>query len=273
MTTVTTANHLTSKLARRYQYALILLRQLVITDFKLRYQGSVLGYLWSLLKPLALFTILYIVFVRFMRFGVSPVSLFLGIVLWTYFAEVTLQGIRAIVDKGDLMRKLNFPRYVIVLSGACSALINLLLNLVVVGIFMVLTHTAFEVSAVLLPVFILELFVLAVSLAFFLSALFVRFRDLSHIWELVLQAGFYLTPIIYTLSLIPGQYAKILILSPLAQIIQDSRRVLLDPQAQTVSTYYPDSMMRLVPIAIVVVIAVISVAYFRRRSRFFAEEV
>ncbi len=262
-----------SNLANRYRYSIILLRQLVITDFKLRYQGSVLGYVWSLLKPLALFSILYVVFVRFLRFGVGPVPLFLGIVLWTYFAEVTLQGIGSIVGRGDLLRKLNFPRYVIVLSTAFSALINLFLNLVVVGIFMVFTHTALRLDALLLPLLILEIFVLSVSLAFYLSALFVRFRDLSHIWELVLQAGFYMTPIIYTLNFIPAKYAKYLILNPLAQIIQDSRYVLLDPTSQTISTFYPNPLVRLVPLGIVLVTALVSVSYFRRRSRFFAEEV
>ena len=260
-------------LANRYRYSLILLRQLVITDFKLRYQGSVLGYVWSLLKPLALFSILYVVFVRFLRFGVGPVPLFLGIVLWTYFSEVTLQGIGSIVGRGDLLRKLNFPRYVIVLSTAFAALINLYLNMVVVGIFMAFTHTALRVDALILPLLILELFVLSVSLAFYLSALFVRFRDLSHIWELVLQAAFYLTPIMYSLNFIPAKYAKYLILNPLAQIIQDARYVLLDPHAQTISTYYPNPLARLVPIGVVLLFAVISVIYFRRRSRSFAEEV
>jgi ABC-2 type transport system permease protein len=262
-----------SSLSSRYSYSLILLRQLVITDFKLRYQGSFLGYVWSLLKPLALFSILYVVFVRFLRFGVGPVPLFLGIVLWTYFSEVTLQGIGSIVGRGDLMRKLNFPRYVIVLSTAFSALINLFLNLVVVGIFMIFTNTAIRLSALILPLLIIELFVLSVALAFFLSALFVRFRDLSHIWELVLQAGFYMTPIIYTLNFIPPKYAKYLILSPLAQIIQDARYVLLDPHAQTITTFYPNPLIRLVPLGIVAVIAVVSANYFRCRAPYFAEEV
>ncbi len=262
-----------SNLANRYRYSLILLRQLVITDFKLRYQGSVLGYVWSLLKPLALFSILYVVFVRFLRFGVKPVPLFLGIVLWTYFAEVTMQGINSIVGRGDLLRKLNFPRYVIVLSTAFSALINLFLNMIVVGVFMVFTHTALRTEALLLPILIVELFVLAVSLAFYLSALFVRFRDLSHIWELVLQAAFYATPIMYSLNYVPAKYAKFLILNPLAQIIQDSRYVLLDPSSQTITSFYSNPAIRLVPIGLVATFAVISVMYFRRRSRFFAEEV
>jgi ABC-2 type transport system permease protein len=260
-------------LADRYHYSLILLRQLVITDFKLRYQGSVLGYLWSLLKPLALFSILYVVFVRFLRFGVGPVSLFLGIVLWTFFSEVTVQGIGSIVNRGDLLRKLNFPRYVVVLSTAFSGLINLFFNLIVVGVFMVLTRTVPPLEALLLPLLILELFVFSLALAFFLSALYVRFRDLSHIWELLLQAAFYATPIIYTLNFIPAQYAKYIVLTPLAQIIQDARYVLLDPHAQTVSTFHHSPWARLIPLSMVLLVALFSLLYFRHRSRYFAEEV
>src|SRR4051812_41217082 len=117
----------------KYRYSTILLRQLVITDFKLRYKGSVLGYVWTLLRPLALFAILYTVFVYFLKIGSSTphyaVYLLIGVVLWNYFIEVTNNGLSAIVGKGDLMRKLAFPRYVVVLAGSLSALINLSINL------------------------------------------------------------------------------------------------------------------------------------------------
>src|SRR5690349_2541607 len=133
----------------------ILLRELVITEFKLRYQGSVLGYLWSLLKPLMLFTILYFVFVRFLKFGEGiehfEVSLLLGIVMWTFFTEATGQGMQAIVARGDLIRKINFPKYIIVISGTISALINLLLNLVVVLLFIIINGVDIKWSILLLP--------------------------------------------------------------------------------------------------------------------------
>jgi len=107
---------------------MILLRELVITDFKLRYQGSFLGYLWSLLRLLLLFAIMYLVFVYFLRFGEGiehfAVSLLLGIVMWTFFSEATNQGMRAIIDRGDLLRKINFPKYILVISATISALIN-----------------------------------------------------------------------------------------------------------------------------------------------------
>jgi len=274
---------------RRYRYSAILLTQLVKTDFKLRYQGSVLGYLWSLLKPLLLFVILYIVFAQFLRLGDEvphfPIYLLLGIVLWNYFAEVTVGSVAAIVGRGDLLRKINFPKYVIVLAGSFSALINLFLNLIVVGIFMAFADVELSWDALLILPIILELFVFAIGAAFFLSALYVKFRDVSYIWEVLMQAAFYLTPIIYPLSRITdftihgftlhsATVLKIIMLNPMAQIIQDSRYVLVTPQSPVVGQFYGGNWLAwLIPIGIVVVVSITAALYFRKRSRFFAEEV
>lgn len=265
------------KLTSRYRYSFILLKQLVITDFKLRYQGSILGYMWSLLRPLAIFVILYIVFTRFLRIGDGiphyPVYLLLGIVLWNFFIEVTTGSVGVVVAKGDLMRKINFPKYVIILAGSVAALINLFLNLLVVLLFMFINGVDFRLGGLFFPLLVLELFVFSLAVGFFLSAAFVRFRDIGYIWEVVTQAAFYATPILYPLALVPVQYAKILILNPLAQIIQDSRYVLITDQTQTVGSLYSNELMRLVPLAIVGVSVIVAVRYFRKRSRFFAEEV
>lgn len=265
------------KLTSRYRYSFILLKQLVVTDFKLRYQGSILGYMWSLLRPLAIFIILYIVFTRFLRIGDNiphyPVYLLLGIVLWNFFIEVTTGSVGVVVSKGDLMRKINFPKYVIILAGSVAALINLFLNLLVVLLFMFLNGVDFRLAGLLFPLLVFELFVFSLAVGFFLSAAFVRFRDIGYIWEVLTQAAFYATPILYPLALVPVQYARILILSPLAQIIQDSRYVLITDQTLTINSLYSSQFARLIPLAIVGVTVIISVTYFRKRSRFFAEEV
>jgi ABC-2 type transport system permease protein len=261
----------------KYRYSLILLRELVITDFKLRYQGSILGYLWSLLKPLALFTILYFVFVKFLKFGGDiphySVYLLLGIVLWSFFAEVTNSGLGSIVGRGDLLRKLNFPRYVIVLSTAFSALINLGINMIVVVIFMIINGVGFSFSALWSIVFIVELFILALSLAVILSALFVKYRDMSHIWEVVMQGLFYATPIIYPLSMISTKYAQIILINPLAQIIQDIRYYVISDQTITAQSLDSPIIIRLLPFIIVLVLTIISVLYFKKRAKYFAEEI
>lgn len=264
-------------LAQRYRYSVILLKQLVKTDFKLRYQGSVLGYVWSLLRPLALFAILYVVFGRFLNIGKAipnfQIYLLLGIVLWNFFSETTNGSVSAVVGKGDLIRKINFPKYVIILATSISAFINLLLNFLVVGIFMIIANVDLGWDALFVPLLVLQLFILALGLSFFLSASFVRFRDISYIWEVVLQGAFYATPILYPLSSIPEAAAKLLILNPVAQIIQDMRYVLVTKNTATIDTLYGTPLIRIVPILATVSVAVCAAFYFKKKSKFFAEDV
>lgn len=258
----------------------ILLRELVVTDFKLRYQGSVLGYLWSLLKPLLLFAILYIVFVRFLKFGSDiehfPVYLLLGIVLWSFFTEATAQGMQAIVGRGDLIRKINFPKYIIVISGTVSALINLLLNLIVVLIFVIINGVDLHWSLFLFPINIIELYVFSLAIAFWLSAAYVKYRDVSHIWEVFLQGAFYATPILYSVSMVIQQSelaAKLLLLNPIAQIIQDARYNIITHQTITTGNIIGNSAIQLIPYAIVLLSIILATLYFKRNQKYFAENV
>lgn len=259
----------------------ILLRELVITDFKLRYQGSVLGYLWSLLKPLLLFAILYVVFVRFLRFGADvehfAVYLLLGIVLWTFFAEATIQGMSAIVARGDLIRKINFPKYIIVISGTISALINMLLNLLVVFIFILLNGVDIKATILLLPLNILELYIFSLAIATLLGALYVKYRDISHIWEVLLQGAFYATPILYPLSLVIKEaglpVAQLLLLNPVAQVIQDARYNLITHQTATTFSLIDNPWIAAIPLVIVLVLAIAAAWYFKKNQKYFAENV
>lgn len=269
-----------NRLKQRYTYSFILLQRLVITDFKIRYQGSVLGYFWTLLRPLALFAILYVVFIHFLKFGADQphfaVSLLLGIVIWNYFVEVTLGGVTAVVEKGDLLRKLSFPRYTIVVAGSFSALINLVLNLLVVLFFMALNGVDFRWTAILAILPIIELFIFSLSIAFLLSALYVRFRDINYVWEVILQAGFYATPILYPISMVVAtapNIAKYLLLNPIAQIIQDLRVLLIDPTTPTLTDLFENPYARFIPIVLVLIVAIVAVYYFRKQSPSFAEEI
>lgn len=250
------------------------------TDFKLRYQGSILGYVWSLLRPLALFAILYLVFGMVFRVGDAipyfPVYLLIGIVVWNYFLEVTTGSVSAIVSRGDLIRKINFPKYVIVLAGSISALINLFINSAIITLFMVVNHVPVQGKLVLLPLLIAELFILSLAVAFFLSAAFVKFRDINYIWEVIIQAAFYATPILYPLSFVTDKSelaAKIMMLNPMAQIIQDVRYIVVTPKTTTMAEIYQTSLIRLFPLALIAVLALLAVLYFKKQSKSFAEEV
>lgn len=258
----------------------VLFRELVVTDFKLRYQGSVLGYVWSILKPLFLFAIMYFVFgfIFDFRGDVEHFSVYLltGIVLWSFFTEATNQGLQAITNRGDLIRKINFPKYIIIISGTTSALINLLINLVVIAFFVVVNGVDISLHILLLPMVIAELYVFALALAFFLSAFNVRYRDIGYLWEILLQALFYATPILYTLSLALDKsrlVAEIMMISPVAQTIQDARYLLVTDQTITTWTLFDDLRYSMIPIIIVGISAVIGAHYFKKSSRYFAEYV
>jgi len=270
-----------SKIYRKYRYSLILLRELVVTEFKLRYQGSVLGYFWSVLRPIFLFVILYLVFVFFLKIGNDvphwPVALLLGIVLWNFFSEVTNNGVTSIVNRGDVIRKINFPKYVIVLAGSVSALINLAINLVVIAIFMVINGVELQWSALLSPLFIFEIFALALGLSFFLSATFVRIRDINYIWEVIMQGLFYASAIIYPIAMVverSPQLAQLLLLNPVAQAVQDTRHVLISDANPTLLTLSNGNVLLwLIPISIVVLVFIFGARQFKKRSPYFAEEV
>lgn len=255
-----------------------LLTELVRTDFKLRYQNSVLGYAWSLLRPLLLFVILYVVFVKFLKIGDSvphyPVYLLFGIVLWNFFNEMTAQSLGSIVGRGDLIRKIRIPRWIIVLSSSLSALINLFLNLVIIAVFVIINHVDITASIIWLPLILLEIYVFALGLSLFLSAAFVKYRDVSYIWEVTLQALFYLTPILYPMSLITSQtLQKILFLNPMAQAIQDARYVLVTEQTVTINQAFGGGWYRFLPLVFVVLTVIVGVVYFRKESKYFAENI
>src|SRR5665647_1383920 len=215
-----------------------ILSEMVSTDFKVRYQGSVLGYMWSLLKPLFLFAILYIVFTYIIPLGKGiehySVYLLTGVMLWSFFTEATSIGASSVVARGDLIRKISIPRYLVVLASSFSALINLGLSLIVIVIFALVSGITPSFSWLLIMPIILELFVFALGLSFLLSALYVKFRDITYIWEIVLQAGFYATPIIYPIMSVPAQYQKWFFMNPMTQIIQDARYAIVTDTSITI---------------------------------------
>ncbi len=269
------------KLKNKYHYSAILLRELVITEFKLRYQGSALGYLWSLLRPLFLFIILYFVFVYFLRIGSDiphwPVALLLGIVLWNFFSEVTNNGVTSIVSRGDVIRKINFPKYVIVLAGSISALINLGINFFIIMIFMAISGVDPSWSMLLSPIYIVEIFIFALGLSFILSALFVRLRDINYIWEIIMQALFYASAIIYPLAMVIERspiMAQLMLFNPVAQAVQDTRHHLISEVNPTLfSLSGGNYLLSAVPLLLVVFTVIAGAWYFRRQSPSFAEEV
>lgn len=253
-----------------------LIRSIGLSDFKVKYNASILGYFWTLAKPLMLFTILYLVFSQFLRFGAGiefyATQLLLGVIVWNYFHESTTTAMRSLVDKGGLLRKIYFPREIIVLASSLTAFLTMLLNLAVIPVFMVIQGVPFRIEALWAIPLLLELFLFTTGLSLLLSALYVRFRDIGHIWEIGLQGLFYATPIIYAASLVPVQFQGIMMSSPMAQIVQDLRAAVISPSALTPNQVMGD-LLGLIPYLIALVVVIIGVTYFKRSSRSFAEEV
>ena len=257
----------------------ILLKELTKTDFKLRYQGSVLGYLWALLRPLMMFAILYVVFSKLLRIGNDiphyPVYLLCGTTLWSFFTECTSQGIQAIIARGELLRKISFPKYIVVVSSQLTALINLGINLIVVVIFALINGVAPSWSWFLVVPVILELYLLSLGIAFLLGAINVKYRDITSIWDVIVQALFYAVPIIYPISMVASTStlaAKIILLNPIAQCIQDVRYNLITTETVTTWNFVQNPTV-IIPILIVLVFLIAGALTFRYKSKFFAEEV
>ena len=260
----------------------VLLKELTKTDFKLRYQGSALGYLWALLRPLMMFAILYIVFAKLLKFGSDiphyPVYLLVGTTFWSFFTECTNQGIQAIVNRGDLIRKICFPKYIVVVSATLTAVINVLINLVVIFIFALIDGVTPSWTWLLVPILMVELYVFALGIAFLLGAINVKYRDITSIWDVLTQALFYAVPIIYPISMVATTSvaaAKIILLNPIAQVIQDLRYCIVTKEAVTTWNYVGEEhfFWKFIPIIIVIAILMLGSWYFRKKSKKFAEEI
>ena len=266
---------------QRYRYALIVFRELVKTDFQLRYKGSFLGMLWSVVKPLMLFAVMYVVFVRFLKFTdgtpTFPISLLCGTCLWNFFSEATTMGMHAVVNRGDLLRKIHFPNYIIVASTTMGSMISLGINLLVVIVFGFFAHAHYTWRVLLVPFSIIQLYAIALGVALLLGTLFVYFRDIAHIWEVILQAMFYATPIIYPISMVAsnqdfGWAADLLMLNPTTQAIMDIRHNLLSPEyVPNVWSMVDNPILCLLPYVLSAVILAAGVYVFRKHSAKFAE--
>jgi ABC-2 type transport system permease protein len=220
------------------------------------------------------------VFVEFLKVGSDvpnwPVAMLLGIVLWNFFNEVTNNGLGSIVGRGDMIRKINFPKYVIVLASSISAFINLLLNFIIIIVFMIISGVEFHASSLLVIWYVVQLFILGVGLAFILSSLFVKLRDMNYIWEIITQALFYGSAIIYPIATIIGQHEKlgqILLLNPIAEAIQGARHTLINEANPTIASYTGNGWLTLIPLGIIIVVFVFGAWYFKKQSPYFAENI
>ena len=255
-----------------------LARTLAATDWKVRFYGSALGYVWSLLRPLLLFGIVYFVFSEVVKAGAGVdhygVILLIAMVLYFFFSEVTGSGATSMVDRESLLRKVGFPRAVVPLAVALVAAMNFALNLVVVAVFVAVNGVRPRWTWLALPIPIALMLVLATGVALLLSALYVRYRDVRPIWDVALQALFYATPILYPIEAVANHsetLAKIALCNPIAAIVQEARYLLVG--GTSLSEGLGSTALVLVPLALLIGVTWLGLHVFDRMAPRAAEEL
>jgi ABC-2 type transport system permease protein len=254
-----------------------LLWLMAVTEFRRIYFGTVLGYVWSLIRPLLFFAVLLFVFTQIFRVGSDvpnyPVLLLLGIVLYSFFQESTQNAVQSVVAQEAVVRKTQFPRLVIPLAVVLTGWFNFSLNLLVVIVFILAWGVDPTWTWLLFPLALLALFVFTTAVATMLSALYVRFRDVAIIWTVLATVFFYGTPILYPIEIVPEQYRNIILLNPLAPIFEQVRVWVLDPTAPT-AVEAAGSFAALLPaIAIYIATCIAGAWVFTREAPRIAEEL
>ena len=253
---------------------------LATTDFRLRFFGSALGYLWQLMRPLMLFGVLYAVFSQ-LGFGGEvkyyAIGMLLGIVLFTFMSEATNQSLRSLSNREALVRKIEFPRLAVPMASVLTALFNLGLNLVPVFIFLLAAGGRPRWTWLELPFLMGALALFVLGLSMLLSVLYVRFRDVEPIWDVLMQATFYASPIFYTATLVRDkageEVLRGMMCNPFGAIIQQTRHAIIDPSHESAAMAMGGAVWLLIPAAITIATAVIAYRVFDRAAPRIAEDL
>ncbi len=251
---------------------------IAVSQFKLKFYGSALGYVWQLMRPLLLFGVLYLFFTQILRFDqveFYPVVLLQGIIIFTFLAEATTGSVTGLVDKEILVRKIQFPRLAVPFSIVLAALFNLLINYIVVFIFLMIQggspHWTWLYE---FPILIVLLVVIVTAMSTLLSALYVRYRDIRPIWEVLLQTLYFISLVLIPIEAVSdATLRKLLLFSPFAGIVQQLRHAVISPNAPSVLDVFGNAALLTVPIAIAIALCLISFIVFDRMAPKVAEEL
>jgi ABC-type polysaccharide/polyol phosphate export permease len=242
------------------------------TDFKLRYHGSILGYVWAILKPLLMFTILNFVFSSiFNPRGIGSeyysLQLLTAIILYNFFSEGTMAGMSSLLSKSQLVTKIYVPRWSIIIASTINSAMVFLMNLLVIIFFFALKGFMPHLPAIgLFIIFSIFTYIIILSFALLTAPLYVKFRDLSMIWEVITTMLFYATPIVYSLQLMPANIQKIMLLNPMAFIIHFTKEGLIN-------NHFADFWKTMIFLTTVVIFFIIGVLSYRKFAPNVAEEI
>jgi ABC-2 type transport system permease protein len=255
-----------------------LVRVLTAMDIKIRYGDSVLGYVWTIGKPMALFSILYVVFGMLVRFASVPphyaLSLVIGVMLWSFFADGVTRTMSSLVANGNLMRKLPFPRLVIPLAASLTAFLTFGLGLLAIVIFIGFNGLVPRLDWLVIVLELLELYLFVLGVGLVLGVLYVRLRDVAQVWELVMQLLFFLAPIVYPFSQVHSNLGeRIMLLNPFTQIMQDIRSLIIYDDHSMIVAPLAFSPTRVIPLVIVALTLGLGFYLFKREDPWFPERV
>jgi len=264
---------------RGVAYYLRVLRVVGPIQFKAKYAGAALGYVWSLVKPLSYFAVIWLVFAYLLRTANQTedfaLYLLIGILLYTFFTDSTTVMLRSIVDGGSILRRLAFPPILVPLCASVGMCITFFINISAIVVIAGVQRVAPRAEWLLVPLLIVELYMLCVGLGLLLAALYVRLRDVEQIWELATQLLLFASAIFFPIGIVPPWAQKVAFLNPFLQIMQDARHAVLGSSGPN-DLMIPDvygSAGRFVPLAIISSLLIGGYAFFRRESRYFAERV
>lgn len=249
-----------------------LIIKLAVTDLKIRYKNSVLGFLWSLLQPMLMLLVLYVVFTNLMvnmnkSLDPYPLFLLLGIIAWGFLDKATGFSLNSIVGKPSLIKKIYFPREVLVISACLTALMMTSIEFVVFAFFMLVYGVLPTAVTILFPLVLLVEFVLVLGISLTIASLNVKFRDIQWIWAVIMQAGFFATPIMYSLTIYQNSnYLKVLAYNPMGIIIEMLRNTLIYAHWPTLAQLSFTGL-------VAVVILAVGLAIFKQLEPSFAEDV
>jgi ABC-2 type transport system permease protein len=250
---------------------------LALTDWKLRFYGSALGYLWSLVRPFAFFGVVYFVFTEIADVGAGienyGVYVLFSMVLFGYFGEITNGCLSSLVQRENLLRKMRFPRIVIPLSVTVTALLNLGMTLVAVVIFALASGVEPSLTWLELPLIVALLTVFALGVGMLLSILYVHYRDVQPIWEVATQVLFYASPVLYVATMVPESFQQAYLANPLATLFTEVRHAIIDPGARPVWEAIGSAERLLVPAAVIAAAFALGSWLFARRSPRIAEHL
>lgn len=242
------------------------------TDFKLRYHGSVLGYVWAILKPLLMFLILNFVFSSIFNprnTGTQfySLQLLVSIMLFNFFAEGTMAGLNSLMQKSQLVTKIYVPRWAIIIAATLNSLLIFLMNLLVITVFFIwYSFWPGLVSILAFFFYVILTYILILGFSFIAAPLFVKFRDSAQIWEVATSAMFYASPIVYPLSVLPSEYHKVILISPIAFIIHFNKTSLIEG-------HFASPWQNIAFVSILIIFFIISILAYRKMEKRIAENI